>query len=60
MRTRLLKAHTDMMLRKDDGATAIEYALIVTLIALAIIVAVTAVGDQLSTVFDNVKTALGG
>lgn len=60
MRTRLLKAHTDMMLRKDDGATAIEYALIVTLIALAIIVAVTAVGGQLSTVFDNVKTALGG
>lgn len=60
MKTRLLKAHTDMMLRKDDGATAIEYALIVTLIALAIIIAVTAVGGQLNTVFDNIKTALGG
>ena len=42
----------------ERGATAVEYGLIVALIAVAIIVAVTAVGGQLATVFNNIKTAL--
>ncbi|MBI3616334.1 MAG: Flp family type IVb pilin [Candidatus Omnitrophica bacterium] len=44
----------------QKGAAAIEYALLASLIALAIIVAVTAMSGQLSTVFDKVRTALGG
>jgi pilus assembly protein Flp/PilA len=40
------------------GATAIEYGLIAALIAVAIITGVTAVGTQLSTVFNTVKTDL--
>lgn len=38
----------------ESGATAIEYALIATLIGVVIIVAVTAVGTKLSTSFANV------
>jgi pilus assembly protein Flp/PilA len=43
---------------KDRGATAVEYGLLVGLIAVAIIVAVTALGGQLSTLFNNVESRL--
>jgi pilus assembly protein Flp/PilA len=37
--------------REEDGVTAIEYGLIAALIAVTIIVSVTAVGDNLEAVF---------
>lgn len=40
--------------RKDRGATAVEYGLMVGLIAVIIIVAVLALGDNLSTLFQGV------
>lgn len=46
--------------RKDRGATAVEYGLMVGLIAVAIILVVTALGGQLETLFQNVTTALEG
>ena len=42
-------------LRDERGATAVEYGLMVALIAVAIIVAVTAVGDQLVALFNNAQ-----
>ncbi len=42
----------------EKGATAVEYALMVTLIALAIITAVSLVGTNLAGVFGSVSTAL--
>ncbi len=54
-----LKTRLELLLG-EKGASAVEYALIVSFIALLIIVAVTAVGTQLSTVFTNIKTKLGG
>lgn len=42
----------------ESGATAIEYGLIATLIAIAIIVAATSVGTNLSARFSEVATAL--
>lgn len=45
-------------LRDEEGVTAIEYGLIAALIAVVIIVAVTAVGTNLNTVFQNVATRL--
>jgi pilus assembly protein Flp/PilA len=42
----------------DSGATAIEYGLIATGIAIAIIAAVTAVGSALDIRFTAVATAL--
>jgi pilus assembly protein Flp/PilA len=45
-------------LADDAGATAIEYALMSSLIALAIITALTALGSQLSNEFSEVSSAL--
>jgi len=44
----------------ESGATAIEYGLIAALIGVAIIGAVSSVGDQIGTTFNNVKTGLSG
>jgi pilus assembly protein Flp/PilA len=46
-------------LNNEDGATAIEYGLIAALIGVAIILAVTAVGDGLNATFEEVATELG-
>lgn len=45
-------------LNDESGATAIEYGLIAALIGVAIIVAVTSVGTELSGVFDRVSGKL--
>jgi pilus assembly protein Flp/PilA len=46
------------ILRDQQGATAIEYGLIATLIAIAAITAMSSVGDKLTTTFNNVATNL--
>jgi pilus assembly protein Flp/PilA len=45
-------------LKNEDGATAIEYGLIAALIGVAIILAVTAVGESLNGTFDAVSAKL--
>ena len=45
-------------MKDDRGVTSIEYALIASLIAVFIIVAVQLVGTQVSTVFSEVGNAL--
>ena len=42
----------------DEGATAVEYGLMVALIAVAIIVAVTALGTNLKDMFNAVGTKI--
>jgi pilus assembly protein Flp/PilA len=42
----------------DSGATAIEYALIASLIAVAIIVSITALGSKIQNTFNEVSTAM--
>ena len=42
----------------ESGATAIEYALISSLIAVALVSALTNLGTRLSTEFSEVSTAL--
>jgi pilus assembly protein Flp/PilA len=44
--------------KNESGATAIEYGLIVALIAVFIIGAVTSVGTALSTKFNSVASSL--
>ena len=51
--------------KNDEGATAVEYGLMVGLIAVVIIGAVTSIGSSLSNaddtgIFDRVATALTG
>ena len=45
-------------LNDQSGATAIEYGLIATGIALAIIPVITGVGSHLKTTFQTISTAL--
>jgi pilus assembly protein Flp/PilA len=52
MQTRVLDS-------RDRGATATEYALLVALIALVIVVGVGAFGTQLNTFFNSIGSKLG-
>lgn len=45
---------------EEGGATAVEYALMVALIAVVIIGAVTLLGNNASTSFDTTANAIGG
>jgi pilus assembly protein Flp/PilA len=44
--------------RRDRGATAVEYGLMVALIAVVVIGAVTLIGTKLNGVFDTVQSKL--
>jgi len=44
--------------KEEDGIVAIEYALIATGIALAIVIVVWAVGDKIEEKFQDIVTAL--
>ncbi|WP_336964943.1 Flp family type IVb pilin [Sphingobium aquiterrae] len=44
------------MLKNDKGATAIEYGLIAALIAVAAIGAMSGLGKQLTSTFNNVSS----
>ena len=46
------------LLKTEEGSTAIEYALIVTLIAVVCIASMNAVGGKLQAAFTTVSTAL--
>ena len=46
------------LIRDEAGATAIEYGLIAALIAVASIVAMQGLGNQLSNTFTEVKTKM--
>jgi pilus assembly protein Flp/PilA len=48
------------LLRRDRGATAVEYGLMVALIAAVIVTAVTLIGTNLNTVFNNIAKKIGG
>ncbi len=49
---------SQLLRRNDRGASAVEYGLLVFLIALVIIVAVTLLGTNLSSIFNAVATDL--
>jgi pilus assembly protein Flp/PilA len=47
-------------LKEEKGATAVEYGLMVGLIAVVIIAAVSLLGKQLDGLFDSITKELGG
>jgi pilus assembly protein Flp/PilA len=51
----MAKMYTAWQLKKDEGATAVEYGLMVSLIAVAIIVTVGLLGTSLNDMFVAVK-----
>ena len=46
------------LLKDESGATAIEYGLLVALIAIALITSLTSTGNALSQTFQTVDTTL--
>lgn len=50
--------HAKQFLSDDGGATAIEYALIASLIALALVTVLGKVGTRLSAEFSEISSAL--
>jgi pilus assembly protein Flp/PilA len=46
------------LVRDETGVTAIEYSLIISLIAVVIVTAVTSIGVSLKSTFNVVATAL--
>ena len=50
--------HIKTLVRDEEGASAVEYGLLVALIAAVIIVAVTAIGTNLSGKFTTVAGKL--
>ena len=46
------------LLRKEDGATAIEYGLIAALIAVAAITAMSGLGNQLESTFNRTSSTM--
>jgi pilus assembly protein Flp/PilA len=60
MTRRLISLHLRAVraLDRDRGATAVEYGLIVALIAAVIVGIVGTLGGQINTAFTNVSTAI--
>ena len=46
-------------LRKEDGPTAVEYAVMLSLIIVVCLVAITALGTNASKTFNNVAATIG-
>jgi pilus assembly protein Flp/PilA len=49
-----LKRKMMQLVKDEEGATAVEYGIMVALIAVAIIIAVTSLGTGLAALFDEV------
>lgn len=56
MLTKLYVKAKNLFARKEEGATMVEYGLMVALIAAVCIVTITVLGTQLSTLFGTVAT----
>jgi Flp pilus assembly pilin Flp len=50
----LILAAKKFFTKKEEGAGLVEYALLVTFIAIACIAAMTALGTHISTTFNNI------
>ena len=59
MRIRALINRLYRFLRKDDGPTAVEYAVMLALIIVVCITAITALGTNANQTFTTVGTAVG-
>jgi len=50
--------HVVRFMKEEDGATAVEYGLMVALIAAVIVGTVGILGGRVNTAFSNVSTAI--
>lgn len=57
--TKLMKQAKAFM-RDEEGATAVEYGVLVALIIAVLVTVITSIGTTLNTKFNDVNTAIGG
>ncbi|WP_409315720.1 Flp family type IVb pilin [Pseudomonas sp. KCJK9016] len=55
-----LMLHARRFLHSHEGASAIEYAIVVAMVAVVVVVFVTPVGAKVLAIFNNILVALGG
>jgi pilus assembly protein Flp/PilA len=55
---RSISRFTKRFAKNESGATAVEYGMLVALIAAVIVVAVTTLGTQVNTAFTTISAAL--
>ncbi|MGH8491671.1 MAG: Flp family type IVb pilin [Moraxellaceae bacterium] len=60
MKLATLKARVMAFIKEEEGATAIEYALIAALIAIAIVTALGSAGTSIKGLFEDVAETIGG
>lgn len=54
----LLRAR--LLLARTEGASAIEYAIVVAMVAVVAVLFVTPMGDRVLAIFNNILVAMGG
>jgi len=55
-----MRQHIVNFLKSEDGPTAVEYAVMLSLIIVVCLVAITALGTNASKTFNNVASTIGG
>lgn len=55
-----MKALITKLIHREDGASALEYALLAAMVAVVIALFVTPVGNAVKAIFNQVLVALGG
>ncbi|WP_409077916.1 Flp family type IVb pilin [Pseudomonas sp. N3-W] len=55
-----LVARARLFLNSEEGASAIEYAIVVAMVAVVVVVFVTPIGTKVLNIFNSVLVALGG
>lgn len=55
----LMMNHLKAFFRRTDGASAIEYAILLALVAVVLIGLGTGFGTSVKGIFDSIKTGLG-
>jgi pilus assembly protein Flp/PilA len=55
-----LVARARTFINSEEGASAIEYAIVVAMVAVVVVVFVTPVGNKVLAIFNSVLTSLGG
>jgi len=58
-----MRAHLDRIIRfvrSEDGPTAVEYAVMLALIVIVCLTAISTIGTNANTTFDNIGKSLKG
>jgi len=55
-----LMAKARSLFKSEEGASAIEYAIVVAMVAVVVVAFVSPMGDRVLAIFNNVLSTLGG